>query len=36
MLGFSKVQSNKVLEKIIREEPDLSVEDMIKKALRLL
>ncbi len=36
MLGFSKSAVAKVLDKIIREEKDLSVEDLIKKALKNL
>lgn len=36
MLGFAKGAVSKVLEKIIREEKDLTVEDMIKRALKNL
>ncbi|MCU0473411.1 MAG: Holliday junction branch migration protein RuvA [Bacteroidales bacterium] len=36
MLGFSKGAVSKVLEKIVREEKDLTVEDMIKRALKNL
>ncbi|MDQ1296266.1 MAG: holliday junction helicase RuvA [Bacteroidota bacterium] len=36
MLGFAKSAVSKVLEKIVREEKDLTVEDMIKRALKNL
>jgi Holliday junction DNA helicase RuvA len=36
MLGFAKSAVVKVLDKIIREERDLAVEDMIRKALKNL
>lgn len=36
MLGFAKSAVAKVLDKAIREEKDLSVEDLIKKALKNL
>lgn len=36
MLGFGKSAVNKVLDRIIREEKDLTVEDIIKKALKSL
>jgi len=36
MLGFAKSAVTKVLDKIIREEKNLSVEDMIKRALKNL
>ena len=36
MLGFGKSAVIKVLDKIIREEKDLTVEDIIKKALKSL
>lgn len=36
MLGFAKGAVSKVLEKIVREEKDLTVEEMIKKALKNL
>jgi Holliday junction DNA helicase RuvA len=36
MLGFAKSTISKVLDKIIREEKNLTVEDMIKKALKNL
>ncbi|MDY0099442.1 MAG: Holliday junction branch migration protein RuvA [Bacteroidales bacterium] len=36
MLGFSKGAVAKVLDKVIREEKNLSVEDLIKKALKNL
>ena len=36
MLGFAKSAVAKVLEKIIREEKNLTVEDLIKKALKSL
>jgi Holliday junction resolvasome RuvABC DNA-binding subunit len=36
MLGFGKSAVLKVLEKIIREEKNLTVEDLIKKALKSL
>jgi Holliday junction DNA helicase RuvA len=34
MLGFAKSAVSKVLDKIVREEKNLSVEDMIKRALK--
>jgi Holliday junction DNA helicase RuvA len=36
MLGFAKSTVSKVLDKIIREEKNLTVEDMIKRALKNL
>jgi holliday junction DNA helicase RuvA len=36
MLGFSKSSVSKVLDKIVRDEKNLSVEDMIKRALKNL
>jgi len=36
MLGFAKSAVSKVLDKIIREEKNLTVEDLIKKALKNL
>jgi len=36
MLGFAKSAVSKVLEKIIREEKNLTVEDLIKRALKSL
>ncbi|HOW40920.1 MAG TPA: Holliday junction branch migration protein RuvA [Bacteroidales bacterium] len=36
MLGFAKSAVTKVLDKIVREEKNLTVEDMIKKALKNL
>jgi Holliday junction resolvasome RuvABC DNA-binding subunit len=36
MLGFGKSAVIKVLDKIVREEKNLSVEDIIKKALKSL
>jgi holliday junction DNA helicase RuvA len=36
MLGFPKGAVSKVLEKIVREEKDLTVEEMIKRALKNL
>jgi Holliday junction DNA helicase RuvA len=36
MLGFAKSAVSKVLDKIVREEKNLSVEDMIKRALKNL
>jgi holliday junction DNA helicase RuvA len=36
MLGFARSAVSKVLEKIIREEKNLTVEDLIKKALKNL
>jgi Holliday junction DNA helicase RuvA len=36
MLGFAKSAVSNVLEKIVREEKDLTVEDMIKRALKNL
>jgi Holliday junction DNA helicase RuvA len=36
MLGFAKGAVSKVLDKIVREEKNLSVEDMIKRALKNL
>lgn len=36
MLGFAKKDADKVVSKIIREEPDAAVESVIKKALKRL
>jgi holliday junction DNA helicase RuvA len=36
MLGFAKNAVSKVLDKIVREEKNLTVEDMIKRALKNL
>lgn len=36
MLGFSKSAVRKVLDKILREESDISVEELVKKALKKL
>jgi Holliday junction resolvasome RuvABC DNA-binding subunit len=36
MLGFPKGAVSKVLEKIVRDEKDLTVEEMIKRALKNL
>jgi Holliday junction DNA helicase RuvA len=36
MLGFVAAQSQKVVKKILSDEPTLSVEQVIKKALKLL
>ncbi|MBA4322605.1 MAG: Holliday junction branch migration protein RuvA, partial [Odoribacter sp.] len=36
MLGFARNAVSKVLEKIIREEKNLTVEDLIKRALKNL
>jgi Holliday junction DNA helicase RuvA len=36
MLGFAKSAVSKILDKIVREEKNLSVEDMIKRALKNL
>lgn len=36
MLGFPKNSVNKTLDKLLREERDLTVEQMIKKALKIL
>ena len=36
MLGFSKVPSQKAIDKIIRENPGSKVEDVIKHALKML
>jgi Holliday junction DNA helicase RuvA len=36
MLGFAKGAVSKVLEKIVREEKDLTVEEIIKRALKNL
>ena len=36
MLGFSKVNINKVLPEIIKKNPDAKVEDLIKEALKKL
>jgi Holliday junction DNA helicase RuvA len=36
MLGFAKSAVSKILEKIVREEKNLTVEDMIKRALKNL
>jgi len=36
MLGFSKPAIEKTLDKLFKEKPDYTVEDLIKKALKLL
>ena len=36
MLGFAKSAVSKILDKIVREEKNLTVEDMIKRALKNL
>jgi Holliday junction resolvasome RuvABC DNA-binding subunit len=36
MLGFAKGAVSKIIEKIVREEKNLTVEDMIKRALKNL
>ena len=36
MLGFAKTAVSKILDKIVREEKNLTVEDMIKRALKNL
>ena len=36
MLGFAKSTVSKALDKIVREEKNLTVEDMIKRALKNL
>jgi Holliday junction resolvasome RuvABC DNA-binding subunit len=36
MLGFVKSAVSKVLDKIVRDEKNLTVEDMIKRALKNL
>lgn len=36
VLGFSRKQSEKVIDRIVKEVPDLSVEEIIKKALKNL
>ncbi|MCH7657348.1 MAG: Holliday junction branch migration protein RuvA [Bacteroidetes bacterium] len=36
MLGFSKASVQKVLEKILREEGDITVEELVKEALKRL
>lgn len=36
MLGFSKASVQKVLEKILREERDITVEELVKEALKRL
>jgi len=36
MLGFSKPTVEKTLEKLLREKPDYSLEELIKKALKLM
>ncbi len=36
MLGFSKVSVQKVLDRILREERDITVEELVKKALKKL
>jgi Holliday junction DNA helicase RuvA len=36
VLGFSKLQVDKVLDKIISQEADLSAEELIRKALKIL
>jgi Holliday junction DNA helicase RuvA len=36
VLGFVRKTSEKVIEKIVKEDPDASVESLIKKALKIL
>jgi Holliday junction resolvasome RuvABC DNA-binding subunit len=36
MLGFAKSAVSKVLDKVVREQQNLTVEEMIKKALKNL
>lgn len=36
VLGFSRMQTEKVLEKIIADKPDFSAEDLIRHALKIL
>lgn len=36
MLGFSKVQSEKILEKLLKDNSELKVEELVKQALKLL
>jgi Holliday junction DNA helicase RuvA len=36
LLGFSRIASEKALEKIIKTEPSLTVEQLIKRALKIL
>ncbi|MGM0666743.1 MAG: RuvA C-terminal domain-containing protein [Bacteroidota bacterium] len=36
MLGFPKNSVNRTLEKLVKEDRDLTVEQMIKKALKIL
>ncbi len=37
MLGFNKIQAEKVVEKVLKENnPDISVEELIKMALRMI
>ena len=36
VLGFVRKSSEKVIEKIVKEDPDASVESLIKKALKIL
>ena len=35
-LGFSRIDSDKTISKILKDEPDLLVENIIKKALKTL
>lgn len=36
MLGFAKPAIEKVLDKILKEQPDCTVEELIKKALKMM
>lgn len=36
MLGFSKSDVNRVIDKVLTKEPDISVEDLIKRSLKSL
>jgi Holliday junction DNA helicase RuvA len=36
VLGFAKKHSEKIIDKLISQNPDISVEDLIKKALKIL
>ena len=36
MLGFTQQMSQKALKKLLKQEPGISVEDAIKKALKMM
>ena len=35
-LGYTKAMAHKVIEKLIREDPEMSVNDIIRKGLKMI